>query len=41
MCIHVLDILEAVAQVTDKRVVDLLEHSALAYDVADALGSDN
>lgn len=38
---HVFDILEAVPQVTDEGVVNVLQHSSLADDVSDALGLDN
>jgi hypothetical protein len=34
--LHVLDVLEAVAQVADEGMVHVLEHSPFAYDVADA-----
>jgi len=37
--IHVFNVLETVSQVTDERVVDVFEHSALTDDVTDALGS--
>jgi hypothetical protein len=36
--VQVLDVLEAVAQVAEERVVQVLEHAALTDDVADALG---
>lgn len=41
VCLHVLDILETVPQVTDERMIYLLQHSALTYDIADTLGSYN
>lgn len=34
---QILNILEAVAQIAQKRVVEVLEHAALANNVADAL----
>ena len=37
--IEVLDVLEAVAQIAQERVVEVLEHAALADDVAHALGA--
>ena len=39
--IHVLDILEAVSQVTDKGVVDMFEHSPFSDYISDTLGSYN
>lgn len=39
--LHVLNVLEAVAQVANERVVHVLEHSSLSDDVADAFGSDD
>lgn len=41
LCLHVLDILETVPQVTDERMIYLLQHAALTYDIADTLGSYN
>lgn len=38
---HVLYILKAVPQVADKRVVDMLKHAALSYDISYAFGPDN
>lgn len=38
---HVLDILKAVAQVTDEGMVDMLEHSSLANDISNTLRLDN
>jgi hypothetical protein len=35
LCVHVFDVLEAVPQVADKRVVYMLQHSPFAYYVAD------
>lgn len=39
--LHVFDILEAVAQVTDEGMVDMLEHSSLADDIPNAFRLDN
>ena len=39
--VHVLDVLEAVAQVTDEWVVHMLEHAPLSYDVPDAFRPDD
>ena len=36
--VEVLDVLEAVAQIAQEGVVEVLEHAALADDIADALG---
>jgi hypothetical protein len=33
---QILNVLEAVAEVAEKRVIEMLEHAALANDVADA-----
>jgi hypothetical protein len=33
---QILNVLEAVAEIAEKRVVEMLEHAALADDVADA-----
>lgn len=38
---HVLDILKAVAQVTDEGMVDMLEHSSLANDISNTFRLDN
>lgn len=38
---HVLYILKAVPQVADKRVVNMLEHAALSYDISYAFGPDD
>jgi hypothetical protein len=35
--IQVFDVLEAVAQVAEEGVVEMLEHAALTNDIADAL----
>jgi hypothetical protein len=35
--VQVLDVLEAVAQIAEEGVVEMLEHATLANDVADAL----
>jgi hypothetical protein len=35
--VQVLDVLEAVAQIAEEGVVEMLEHAALADDIADAL----
>jgi hypothetical protein len=37
--VQVLDVLEAVAQIAEERVVEVLEHAALANYVADTLGA--
>jgi hypothetical protein len=37
--VQVLNVLEAVAQIAEEGVVEVLEHAALADDVANALGS--
>lgn len=37
--VHVLDILEAVSQVADKGVVDMLEHASFSDYVSNTLGS--
>jgi len=39
--VHVLDILETIAQIANEWVVDMLEHAPFADDVPYALGSDN
>lgn len=39
--VHVFDVLEAVAQVTDKWVIHMLEHAPLSYDVPDAFRPDD
>lgn len=39
--VHVLDVLEAVAEIADEGMVDMLEHAAFADDVPYALGSYN
>jgi hypothetical protein len=39
--VQILDILEAVAQIAEEGVVEVLEHTALANDIADALGPNN
>lgn len=38
---HVLYVLEAVAQVADKGVIHMLEHTALSNDIPHAFGSHN
>lgn len=38
---HVLDILKAVAQVTDEGMVNMLEHSSLADNIPNAFRLDN
>lgn len=38
---HVLYILKAIPQVADKRVINMLEHAALAYDISHAFGPDD
>lgn len=39
--VHVLDVLKTVTQVANERMVDVLEHSTFADDVAHALGANN
>ena len=39
--LHVLNVLETVAQVADERVVHVLEHSSFSDDIADAFGADD
>lgn len=39
--LHVLNVLEAVSQVTNERVVHMLQHSSLSDDIADAFGADD
>jgi hypothetical protein len=39
--LHVLNVLEAVAQIANERVVHMLEHSSFADDIADAFGADD
>ena len=39
--VHVFDVLEAVAQVTDKWVIHMLEHAPLSYDVPNAFRPDD
>jgi len=36
--VQVLDVLEAISQVAEERMVEMLEHPAFANDVANALG---
>lgn len=38
---HVLYILKAIPQVADKRVINMLEHAALSYDISYAFGPDD
>lgn len=38
---HVLYILKAVPQVADKRVINMLKHAALSYDISHAFGPDD
>ena len=35
-CVQVLNVLEAVAQIAEKRVVEMLEHPPLSNDISDA-----
>lgn len=41
MDVQVFDVLEAVSQVAEEGVVEMLEHSSFANDVANALGPYN
>lgn len=38
---HVFDVLEAVPQVADKRMINMLEHAALSNNVSYAFGSND
>ena len=38
---HVLNVLKAVAKIANERVVEMFQHPPLAYDVPDALGSND
>lgn len=39
--VHILNVLEAVSQVANERVVNVFEHATFANDVADAFGPDD
>lgn len=39
--LHVLDVLETVAQIADERVIHVLEHSSFSDDIADAFGAND
>lgn len=39
--LHIFNILETVTQIANERVINMLEHSALPYNIAHALRADD